>query len=59
MKTYRVEWSIEIDADTPREAAEMALDIQRDPFSTATVFEVKEFDTDEDAQTVDLEEVVE
>lgn len=31
---------IDIDADSPREAAEIALEIQRDPESTATVFHV-------------------
>jgi len=40
MKTYRVTWTIDIDADTPREAAQMALDIQRDPDSCATCFEI-------------------
>lgn len=35
---YRVIWEIDIDADDPREAAEIALEIQRDPNSTATVF---------------------
>ena len=40
MKTYRVTWTIDIDADTPREAAQRALDIQRDPDSCATCFEV-------------------
>lgn len=38
---YRVTWTIDIDyVDTPREAAEEALRIQRDPESIATVFEV-------------------
>jgi hypothetical protein len=41
-KTYRVIWEIDIDADSPRHAAELALEIQRDMGSTATVFKVKE-----------------
>jgi len=40
MAEYYVEWSIEIDADTKEEAAAKALQIQRDPSSTATVFTV-------------------
>lgn len=37
---YRVEWRIDIEANSPREAAERALEIQRDPESTATIFDV-------------------
>lgn len=40
MTTYVVVWGIEIDADSPQEAARIALDIQRDPESLATVFDV-------------------
>jgi len=39
-REYRVRWEIERDADSPTEAARKALDIQRDPSSTATVFHV-------------------
>lgn len=39
-KTYRVEWSMEIDADSPEEAARKALAIHRDPESVASVFDV-------------------
>lgn len=42
MTTFKVRWEIDIDADTPREAAYQALQIQRDPQSIATVFEVSE-----------------
>ena len=38
---YRVRWEIDVDGDTPREAAEKALEIQRDQLSTATVFQVE------------------
>lgn len=41
-KSYRVTWEIDIDAASPREAAEKALHIQRDVDSTATVFTVAE-----------------
>jgi hypothetical protein len=40
-KSYRVTWEIDVDASSPRDAAEQALAIHRDPFSTATVFTVK------------------
>lgn len=40
MTFYAITWDIEIDADSPREAALKALEIQRDPNSTATVFSV-------------------
>ena len=38
---YRVIWTIDIEADSPQEAARKALKIQRNPKSTATVFEVE------------------
>jgi hypothetical protein len=42
MTTYYVVWDIEIDADSPEEAARIAREIQLDPDSTATVFYVSE-----------------
>ena len=36
----RVIWEIDLDADSPREAAEKALAIHRNPESIATVFDV-------------------
>lgn len=39
MPSYRVTWEIDIDADTPRAAAEQALGIQRRAGSSATVFD--------------------
>ena len=38
--SYRVKWEIDIDANSPRQAAIKALKIQRDRNSLATVFEV-------------------
>lgn len=64
MSTYRVFWSIDIeDVEDPVEAARQALEIQRDPESIATVFEVARH-ADEpnpgwrlaDSWVVDLEE---
>ena len=53
-QTYHVLWEIDLDADSPREAAELALLIMLDSESTATTFDV----TDEDGETtrVDLED---
>ena len=48
MKNYRVVWTIEVEAPTERAAAELALRIQRDKQSIATVFEVSEIDSEGD-----------
>ena len=40
MTDYKVRWEIDIDAETPEEAAMQAFAIQRDQESLATVFEV-------------------
>lgn len=44
MPHYRVLWEIDIEADSPQEAAAQALIIQRDndPANSANVFEVRE-----------------
>jgi len=39
---YRVTWTIELDATSPENAAQLALQIQRDRASTAVVFEVEQ-----------------
>jgi hypothetical protein len=54
MAHYKVTWVIDINADTPREAAEKCLAIQRDLFSTAGYFEVRDVDADE-ITCIDLE----
>lgn len=54
-KTYRVEWSMEIDADSPEEAARKALAIHRDPESVASVFDV--YDEAGEAARVDILEL--
>jgi hypothetical protein len=56
MTSYFVEWSIDIDADSPREAAEKALEIQRDPSSSATVFSVIKYDSDGSKSLIDLDD---
>ena len=54
---YFVTWEIDIEAETPIEAAQKALEIQRRPGSNANVFDV----TDEAGEKtrVDLEELKE
>jgi len=37
---YTVRWEIQLDAGSPEEAAFKALEVQRDPNSTANVFDV-------------------
>lgn len=40
-RSYHVVWRIDVDADSPEEAARKAQEIQRDPDSIATVFDVE------------------
>lgn len=57
MPEYRVEWSIDILAGSPRKAAEQALAIQRNPESIATstlVFDVTLFDSTGESERIDL-----
>lgn len=59
MTSYLVRWDIDIEADTPQEAAKKALEIQRDPQSIATcftVFEIVSGDVDGKAVECDVEE---
>jgi hypothetical protein len=53
MPNYLVTWCIDIEADTPEEAALAALEIQRRPDSIAVVFEVAD-KTNGATATVDL-----
>jgi hypothetical protein len=41
-RTYRVVWVMDFEADSPRAAAERALEVQRDPESHATHFIVRD-----------------
>lgn len=51
---YFVTWEIDIDAESPREAAQKALNMQRDETSLATCFKV--FDDKGNEIAVDLSE---
>ena len=51
-KDFHVTWEVDLTANSPRAAAEKALAMQRDPFSTATVFDV--VDPDGEIHRVDL-----
>jgi len=53
MKAFRVDWDIELEAETAMEAAKEALKIHRDPDSIATVFIVTELKTG-DSWQIDL-----
>ena len=55
MTAYSVNWKIDIEAESPVEAAKQALEIQRDPATLATVFEI--YDEDGNHTSVDLLEI--
>jgi hypothetical protein len=55
MTEYLVEWSIEVSADSPEEAARTALAIQRKHDSSATVFNV--YAENGDPVQIDLTEI--
>ncbi len=57
VREYRVSWDIELEASSSRRAAEMALEIQRDPDSTAVAFEVYRIRKRRDGSYVDEEPV--
>lgn len=52
MNHYYVSWGIDLEAETPEEAAKEALKIQRDPESTASCFEV--YDENGEKTQIDL-----
>jgi len=56
MPEYRVRWEIDgIEADSPLQAARIALGIQRDPESIASVFLVQPmYDDDDDWTEIDI-----
>jgi hypothetical protein len=55
---YHVTWEIDIEADNPRQAAQKAQANQQKnrPNFWCGVFSVKEFDSDDAAVTIDLDE---
>jgi hypothetical protein len=54
MRHYLTRWEIDVYADSPEDAARCALEIQRDPTSTATVFEVLDVETSGPGVRVDV-----
>ena len=50
---YHVMWEIDIEADSQEEAARIALDIQRNPESAASVFTV----TDEEGEMMNIDPI--
>ena len=53
MKSYCVSWEIEVDADSPQDAAKLAWDLMRGANSTANVFTV--CDDEGEVTRVDLQ----
>jgi hypothetical protein len=58
MNEYRVTWEIDLRANSPEEAAREALQIQRDPASTATVFNVSDVRIDLTALDEERAEII-
>jgi hypothetical protein len=56
MNSYRVCWSVDVDASSAVEAARKALEIQRDPNSSATCFEVYGGDCPIEGFDIDLDD---
>lgn len=56
MTEFTVTWTIDLDADSAQEAAQRAREIQRDPESTATFFEVAVRDRPTSSTLIDLAE---
>ena len=54
MKTYRIVWTIEVEAENPLEAAREALSIQKDEDSEALYFEVLDPNSNEIIDGIDL-----
>jgi hypothetical protein len=55
IKEYCVTWGIELDAESPEDAAQKALAMLRDPNSQATIFQVER--EDYPAVNIDLLEI--
>ena len=56
---YKVVWTIDIDAENPREAAKQALEVMQDKGSEAICFEVCNPNTGKVIEHIDLMEEVE
>lgn len=56
MASYRVVWEIDVDADTPEDAALLAAEIMADPGSCGPVFEVRA-ESESEGVTIDTEDL--
>ncbi len=56
MKEYLVSWEIELMAESAEQAAQLALEVQRDTKSMATVFQVHSEDNTETIDLIDIGE---
>ncbi len=54
-KAYTVRWEIDIDAETPEQAAQQALHMMRDKNSTATFFDVIKHGGEPEQDAVQIE----
>ena len=54
---YRVTWTIDVEAASPLEAARKAQEIQRDPESIATIFDIIPFTHDAEGRITRFNEV--
>jgi hypothetical protein len=54
MTEFTVTWSIDVEADTPEDAAREAQAIQRDPDSSATIFRVTPTNDPEGGENIDV-----
>lgn len=54
MTEYRVTWTIDVDGETPEDAAREARKIQLDPQSTATVYQVTPHQLGARTEVIDL-----
>lgn len=57
MPRYLVQWEIDIDADSPEDAARQAFAHMQRPGTTANVFDVIEHDAGGEKVRVDLQEI--
>lgn len=57
LKSYKVTWVIDIDAESPEEAASVAQTVQRDRNSTANVFYISDESNKEVIVDLDLHEL--
>jgi hypothetical protein len=56
MPEYKVKWDIELQASSPKEAAELAQEMMRDPIAMVGCFTVRDEDNQEHFIDLDLDQ---